>query len=76
MAEVSECQGDRINLWSYISGLREDLGRAEERIRELEERCARQEAAAGGETCPCGDAPAGECRSWHGCNGPGPEEGK
>jgi hypothetical protein len=26
------------DLWSYIGGLREDLGRAEERIRELEER--------------------------------------
>jgi hypothetical protein len=24
-------------LWSYICGLREDLGRAEERIRELED---------------------------------------
>ena len=25
-------------LWDYIDGLREDLGRAEERIRELEEK--------------------------------------
>jgi hypothetical protein len=28
------------DVWSYIGGLREDLGRAEERIRELEERQA------------------------------------
>jgi hypothetical protein len=27
-------------LWSYINGLREDLGRAEERIRGLEEQAA------------------------------------
>ena len=26
------------DLWNYIEGLREDLGRAEERIRELEEK--------------------------------------
>jgi hypothetical protein len=26
------------DLWNYIDGLREDLGRAEERIRELEDR--------------------------------------
>ena len=30
--------GDHSELWSYIDGLREDLGRAEERIRELEDR--------------------------------------
>jgi hypothetical protein len=29
---------DHSDLWSYIDGLREDLGRAEERIRELEDR--------------------------------------
>ncbi len=29
--------GDHSELWSYIAGLREDLGRAEERIHELEE---------------------------------------
>lgn len=28
--------GDHSELWSYIDGLREDLGRAEERVRELE----------------------------------------
>jgi hypothetical protein len=28
---------DHSDLWSYIGGLREDLGRAEERIRELHE---------------------------------------
>jgi hypothetical protein len=28
--------GDHSDLWDYIDGLREDLGRAEERIRELE----------------------------------------
>ena len=32
--------GDHSDLWNYIDGLREDLGRAEERIRELEDRCA------------------------------------
>jgi hypothetical protein len=30
--------GDHGDLWDYIDGLREDLGRAEERIRELEDR--------------------------------------
>jgi hypothetical protein len=29
--------GDHSDLWNYIDGLREDLGRAEERIRELED---------------------------------------
>lgn len=32
--------GDHSDLWNYYDGLREDLGRAEERIRELENRCA------------------------------------
>jgi hypothetical protein len=30
--------GDHSEIWDYIDGLREDLGRAEERIRELEDR--------------------------------------
>jgi transcription elongation GreA/GreB family factor len=30
--------GDHSDLWNYIEGLREDLGRAEKRIRELEDR--------------------------------------
>jgi hypothetical protein len=30
--------GDHSELWDYIGGLREDLGRAEERIHALEER--------------------------------------
>ena len=29
---------DHSDLWNYIDGLREDLGKAEERIRDLEER--------------------------------------
>lgn len=32
--------GDHGELWDYIYGLRDDLGRAEERIRELEDRQA------------------------------------
>jgi hypothetical protein len=31
---------DHGELWSYINGLREDLGRAEERVRELEDAVA------------------------------------
>jgi hypothetical protein len=31
-----DSSGGHSDLWDYIDGLREDLGRAEERIRELE----------------------------------------
>lgn len=34
------------DVWAYIGGLREDLGRAEERIRDLEDRCAALERQA------------------------------
>ena len=40
---MSAGHGDHSDLWNYYDGLREDLGRAEERIRELEDRCARLE---------------------------------
>jgi hypothetical protein len=34
---MSAGHGDHSDLWAYIEGLREDLGRAEERIRDLED---------------------------------------
>ena len=35
--------GDHSDLWNYYDGLREDLGRAEERIAALEQRAEDQE---------------------------------